>query len=212
MKTWAEFAMHGRGAQSLLRGFPKSGPGWHVDEEESSRITKSLRREHFSVRAVGETYPEVFIGITADTSDAELYTVTNVVPTVNGQLTKDQYNQAILDFYDRHVREHEGPDLVVSPPRGEEDLSEYMGAEGIELLRKFSDLANKGTGTGHPLDAQRWRSFVIWCHLNEVDLPSHILRGALEEEFGWHEEGADELVGKFETARELLEQYDEERE
>jgi hypothetical protein len=212
MKTWAEFAMRGPGATNLLASFPTEGPGWHVDKNHSEHVRTRLRRPHYSIRATGDTYPEVFIGITADDEEPDLYTVTNVVPTVNGQLTKDQYNQAVLDFYDRFVRSREGPELVVSPPRGEEDLSEYLDEDGVQLLGAFSELANKSTGATHPLDAKRWRAFVIHCHVHGVDLPYDALYGALTEEFGWDGDDARELAGQYETFHELLQQYDEELE
>jgi len=208
MKSYAKLEMVGPMARKLLKSLPNIGPGPYVDALESKRVSRSLGAEVFSIRMTGVSYPEVFVGVTADEKDPSRYSVTNVVLVKEGLITVEQYNQAILDFYDQVIRPHEGPNLIVSPPRGHRDLSEFLPEEGINLLRSFSELANKTTGASHPLDQRRWEMFIIFCHRNNVELNEALLTSALVDEFGWPPDVARDLASSYVSGRELLQHYD----
>lgn len=152
----------------------------------------------------------VRIGFAEDHREPGTFMVSAVLANVIGQrLTMDQGNQAVMDFYGEHIRPFEGPGLDAAPPRAEQDLSEYMDAEGINLLRSFSDLANKGTGAGHPLDAERWHAFIFHAHATNVEISGDLFMSALIDDFGWHEKGADNLHSQYLAFREILQEYDE---
>jgi hypothetical protein len=200
--------MSGPVATKILESLPETGADWCVDRAESERIAGALGRRHYSVKGGGTSYPEVLIGFTSEAADT--WEVHNVVPTQVGEISVEQYNRALLDFYDAHIRPHEGtPGLTAAPPRGEHDLSEYMGEEGVRLLEWFSGAANMSTGSSHPMDFRRWLDFVVYCHMKKVSVPGDLFVSALVDDMEWPDDTASELFGQYETFREVLERYDE---
>lgn len=201
METYAEFKMCGPAATQLLSQLPTRGPGWYRDPGyDAGKNAKSIGSKQISVRTDhGPTYPAVRIAFVIE--DADCYTVSNVVQVAVADLTVTQHNQALRDFYDAHVRSHEGPDLDTAPPRGERDLSEYLDERGISLLRQFS--ANMSSGASHPQDFQRWAMFVSHTFKTGTVLSNSVLREALIE-LEWPEEIADDLADEYETYIDLL--------
>lgn len=137
--------------------------------------------------------------------------VTNIVPQDPGSLTTSEYN-AILDDFAAEIRpllEASGPRMIVTSDR--RDITHWVSEDTARRLRSFSRMANKGTGSGHPLDFGRWAEFLIAAHQERSTLDAYTLQRWLIEEEHWPEEKAIELAGEFEFARELLKAYDSRR-
>jgi len=79
-----------------------------------------------------------------------------------------------------------------------------MSAETATCLRNFSHLANKGTGSAHPSDRQRWNAFVLSAHETGSNLDASMLARWLMEVEDWPSEVAEQLAVEYEYGRELL--------
>ena len=76
-------------------------------------------------------------------------------------------------------------------------------------LRIFSSLANKGTGSSHPSDQERWNDFICQAFTDKSENIQGILERWLIEEEKWHYEIASDLTIEFESGISLLEYYKE---
>ena len=84
--------------------------------------------------------------------------IANILPEERNSITKKEYNEAVMDFYN---------DLVKIAPQYENKVTtnqfdplQIMSKEALEKLRGFYILANKSTGSSHPDDEQRWFAFI----------------------------------------------------
>jgi hypothetical protein len=78
----------------------------------------------------------------------------------------------------------------------------------LELLKKFSDAANKNVL--HPLDRERFLEFIVVSHREgEPTNPENIARELLRE--GWDEEDAERLADQYQNGRDLLQVYEKRR-
>jgi hypothetical protein len=137
--------------------------------------------------------------------DAGTFFVSNIIPTVKVQLGQGEYNAILEDFYDRVIRPYTEPaGVTASLTDGEVDLEHWMSHETAELLRQFSACANKGTGSSHPADRDRWNAFVVAAHRDGSRMDDTDLRRWLVEVDGWLPEVADQLAVEYEYGRELL--------
>lgn len=129
--------------------------------------------------------------------------VANVVPSEQHELSRDEYNAIIEDFYKRFVRpaaERHGVQAELTDAKA--DLEHWLPESAAEKLRLFCARANKRTGSNHPMDRERWYDFIVAAH--EADFTSATLVRWLQEEGGWDEEMADRLAAEYEFARGLL--------
>ena len=138
------------------------------------------------------------------------YTLANIVPTDEGpDLGEDGYNDVLNDFV-RRVAEPamaRGVSLKLTDRR--QTITDWTTDEAAHALRQFSIMANKATGTSHPMDAARWRAFLIADHRAPPGkLTSYNLQRWLVEVEKWPEEEAQDLVTDRDKALELLEDYD----
>lgn len=137
------------------------------------------------------------------------YEITNIVSKQMGQLTYAQYN-GLLQEFDRSIARpaasKAGFVVNVSAPR--QTLEEWISPEAAKALEAFSDLANKSTGSSHPLDQRRWLRFLILSHNGEKKVDGDRLRRWLIEVDGWDEDHALKLVIEYEFALDLLQAYD----
>jgi hypothetical protein len=137
-------------------------------------------------------------------------TIGNIVPTAFGQLTMSQYNRLLDDFHDNHVLPIATEmKLSVEVSKGARDIADWLSPLAKQKLESFSLLANKGSGSSHPSDHQRWQEFIVQAHLEEAKLPSDVLRRWLIEELHWPETVASDLEAEFTDGIELLERYDD---
>jgi hypothetical protein len=84
--------------------------------------------------------------------------IANILPDKRNSITKKEYNEAVMDFYN---------DLVKIAPQYENKVTtnqfdplQIMSKEALEKLRDFYFLANKSTGSSHHDDEQRWYAFI----------------------------------------------------
>jgi hypothetical protein len=138
------------------------------------------------------------------------YEVTNIVPKEFGELGYTKYNALLQEFVDRVATPAArlvGYTVETTPAR--QSLEEWTSTEVARALRRFSEAANKSTGSSHPLDERRWFSFLIAAHRDGNRLDANRLGRWLIEVEGWDDDHAHKLVGEYEFARDLLVQYDQ---
>jgi hypothetical protein len=130
--------------------------------------------------------------------------VPNIVPTKARELSMEQYNAAVTEFYDRFAQpaaQALGGDAVLSEPVI--DLETVIGQEPFRALVAFSHLANKSTGSSHPMDQRRWFDFIVLAHRSGAELTTDVLREWFILD-GWSESRADDLVLEYEFGTGLL--------
>jgi hypothetical protein len=131
--------------------------------------------------------------------------VSNVIPHSRRRLTFDQYNRVLGDLYERFVR----PAAATTGTEAEltdtqADLERWLSPASAERLRRFSSCANKGTGSSHPQDRERWNDFVLAAHQDRSALDASTLRRWLGEVEDWPPEVAEQLAVEYQYGRELL--------
>jgi len=138
--------------------------------------------------------------------------VTNIVAVKASPLTRSQYNAILEDFAERAVRPAADElGLPISISEEQVPITRWISEEAAIRLRRFSNSANKGTGSSHPLDFERWAAFLIQVHREKSDLTAETLQQWLVEEAQWPADTADSLALEFRFARDLLTAYDRER-
>ena len=137
--------------------------------------------------------------------------VPNIAPQEPGWLSVSQYNQ-ILDEFAGILRNHRPQDrsLKINVTSDVAAITDWVSPEAAELLDRFSNGANKSTGSSHPSDFQRWADFLIKVHEegSSFRLSTDFLAQWLEEELGWSSDRATKLAFEYEFARDLLRAYD----
>ena len=136
--------------------------------------------------------------------------VSNIVPRAPGHLSMHQYN-AILDEFAESLRTHlaSNSELKMHVTSDEAAITDWLSGEAADFLTRFSNLANMSTGASHPLDFERWASFLVQAHRERSTLHSSFLSRWLIEELGWPEDRAHDLARDYEFARDLLKAYDD---
>ncbi len=141
----------------------------------------------------------------------ETLKVSNIVPE-HGGLTRSQYNAVLDEFTEQNARGiAERLGLEVSVTRDRQPITHWLSEEAARRLRVFSLAANKGTGSGHPMDFERWAAFLIKAHEERAALDSSTLQRWLIEEEAWPEETAVDLAVEYEFGRNILKAYDAQR-
>ena len=140
------------------------------------------------------------------------YEVTNIVPLNTGQLGPGEYNAILQDFTTRiaapAARE---TGLVVETTESRQSLDDWLTPRTAQALRDFSDTANKGLGSAHPRDRERWFRFLMLVHADKCPLGTEQLARWLIEIGGWSADMAHELVVEYEFGLALLNEYDPRR-
>lgn len=134
-----------------------------------------------------------------------LLQVSNIVPASTYQLSFKEYNAILTDFFNRllqPVAERFGLDCHLTGP--EAKLEDWMPKETAELLKRFSTLANRGTGASHPDDRERWNAFALSAQRTGTRIDPSSLRRWLVEVEDWPPELAEQLALEYEYGRELL--------
>lgn len=136
--------------------------------------------------------------------EGETLWVSNIVPTEESELTYDQYNFALERFYgDVVVPAICGTSITADLTSDQITIGSVAGDAAEKALKRFSNLANKSTGSSHPLDRERWLEFLVLAHEATSDLHADMVIRSLVE-LGWSEEAAIELGIQFEFAEDLL--------
>lgn len=94
-------------------------------------------------------------------NDTVLY-VSNIVPAEASELSYDEYNAILMDFHDKVLRQLSTDFPVTLIASGDQRrIEEIVSPEAMQKLKQFCGLANKSTGSAHPLDKERWYDFLI---------------------------------------------------
>lgn len=184
--------------------------GWHRDQKAETR----LRELSFSGESAGFAFgrdakdgdPPVGVFLSRESGRLQ---VPNIVPRESGKLSKHQYNR-ILDEFASVLRGNLSQDsgLKLEVGSDEATITDWVSPEAADLLRRFSNCANKATGSSHPSDFRRWTAFLIQVHNEGSTLDSDTLSQWLIEELDWPPDRADKLAIEYEFARDLLRAYD----
>ncbi len=139
----------------------------------------------------------------------DLFYVSNIVPKNVSELSYDQYNVLLNDFISKVVRpaiERTQVEVEITEP--ETSIAIIAGEDISKKLDRFSVLANKSTGSAHPLDLERWFDFIVAVHKEGVVIDTDMLIRTLIEQ-GWSEDKAGELAEEYEFALALLKYFEE---
>jgi hypothetical protein len=137
--------------------------------------------------------------------DPHSFYVSNIVPLERHQLEHADYNAVLEDFYEHVFKPYaDKAGLAHTLTAPEADLERWMDAPTAELLRTFSECANKGTGVSHPDDRTRWNAFMLSAHQNGIHLDPATLARWLVEAEEWPPEVAEQLALEYESGLGLL--------
>jgi hypothetical protein len=87
-------------------------------------------------------------------------------------------------------------------------LEDSLSPDALARLQSFTMTANKAIP--HALDMERWSSFIRQAHLDDALIEPEMLAAWLAEE-GFQAEQRDLLIHEYQSGRQLLSAYDEER-
>jgi hypothetical protein len=135
--------------------------------------------------------------------------VPNIVPEEKHTLSKAEYNQILMAFYEevlRQVLEKWPRPYNLEVTKSIVQINDVLPPDLAESLRLFSDNANKSML--HPYDEGRWRAFIVASHKKRHKIDSDILKNILVEDLSWPEEEAWNLASRYQHGLELLEDYD----
>lgn len=187
----------------------KLSDGWKRNHEDEKKMSASLSKTVYTFECDKSGQREsAYLSLT--TKNATTLYVPNIVPVESGRLEIDQYNYVLTEFYEKFAKsaadelklEHKLTDDV-------KGIDNWVSPNVEKKLTRFSRLANKGTGSAHPSDEERWFDFIISAHQENSSLSSETLRRWLTEVEGWSAEISWDLVIEYESARRLLKFYDE---
>ncbi|MGB8413806.1 MAG: hypothetical protein WCE23_13370 [Candidatus Binatus sp.] len=120
-----------------------------------------------------------------------------------------EFARDLLPAYDDHrfsgsKPSSSDPPTALSP--SDLAVKEAFGSTALELLERFSVLANKSIT--HPLDEGRWFAFLICLHdRHSLDHNADLVKDWLLKN-GWSEKKASKLISELEFTRDLLRAYD----
>lgn len=216
MEVFRELAVNGTDDQILALVEAASArlpEGWIRDSEAEAEFSAlggasgGGRGFAFSRRAESEGRPAA--GVFLLSEDGEMRVV-NIVPLEKSQLSIAEYNEVLEEFEAAAFRPAaEALGLRVKLTAADAGPTAWMSPDAADLLRRFSILANMSTGASHPLDRRRWHGFIIATHRERARLDASTLGRILVEVHGWPAGRASDLACEYETARELLKDYDE---
>jgi hypothetical protein len=139
----------------------------------------------------------------------DIWHVSNIVPIDVRELSYDQYNEVLEEFLESIVEPViAGTNIRTEMTSNEITVGSVAGKSVEEALVRFSNLANKSTGSSHPKDRQRWFEFLLLANEAPSKLNADLVIRALIE-LGWSEDRAYELGSQFEFADDLLSYFRE---
>lgn len=137
--------------------------------------------------------------------DGEKAEVVNIVPLEKSQLSAKEYNAVLVELT-RTAIEPAAAALGLKCELTDDlkPFTAWVSPEAGDALRRFSILANHGTGSSHPLDRERWFAFLLCCHRDRCELDTDMLQRWLMEQGDWSFERASDLAIEYEFGRGLL--------
>ena len=137
------------------------------------------------------------------------YKVVNIVPLEIDQISINIYNNVLNDFVNRVIQptsKVSGFHIEISARK--QSITDWTSKEAADALHRFSVLANKSTGSSHPLDQKRWFEFLFSVRKTHEKLDSYLLKRWLIEVEGWSPDVAIELIDQYEFGMNLLDECD----
>ena len=134
------------------------------------------------------------------------YILANIVPCIESELKMDDYN-SLAQMFHKFLQSYKNPGVHISHLSDETfDQSMIMHEETINALKVFSSCANKATGSAHPLDREKWYTFIITAYKNGDynKLDAEMLQSFLIEDYNWTENVAFNLASEYEFGIGLL--------
>ncbi len=130
--------------------------------------------------------------------------VPNIIPIEVGEFSIAEYNEILNNFVELVLKPAiKDTNISYKLTKPEVFIEEVVGMDAAKLLKKFSVLANKSTGSSHPPDQKLWFDFLVEVNRSPKELYTDLLEGTLLEQ-GWSKDGADQLAVEFEFAQALL--------
>lgn len=215
MKTYRE--LYFKGSSEELCKFINEIENYTADDW-SSRKGNSDLKDYIIFNYDGEKVDKASIYIyTKDYEKDNEIMVNNIVPDVKAELTIDEYNEVLLQFYNDIIKPYKenNPNIDIQEPSG--DLFnpiDFISEESLKKLESFCKLANKSTGSYNQSDRERWFDFICQTVDDGKMFDSYVLANFLSDESYWGKK-PDELIGVIgnyawskEMASKLADEYD----
>lgn len=178
--------------------------GWIHDAEEEARLNKFGFGEYVCFACMAKEGRNAALLAFIYRDDSTLY-LTNIVPREKTELSYDEYNLIAEEFYNRFVIPvTEKIRIKAELTSDDVNMEDWISKSSMGKLKFFSDVANKSTGSMHPLDQERWFDFLITVHQEHKNLQGAQLKRWLLEVEHWPEDMAHELTVQYEFAMDLL--------
>lgn len=149
--------------------------------------------------------------------------VGNIVPIDKNELSVNEYNAVLLQFYDDVIKpfKETGVELNISQPSDDIfDPKSVISETALKKLELFCSAANKSTGSSHPSDQKRWFDFICQTVDDDKMFDSSTLASFLQDEaywggksddfigvmgeYAWDEEHAYELASEYANLCQIL--------
>lgn len=206
MKTYKDIFIDvgDKGIVDLIKNVTKIKDGLWSRSYENEENSKYLGEPAFCFKRENDSsLPEA--GLSIFLKEDNIWYIPNVVPTKSGQLSYDQYNTLLTEFYDNYlVPASAKTDVSVRITSDTITDEEVLGVEGARLLESFSLCANKSTGSSHPCDQKRWFAFLVEVCRSDTYVETDKLERILAKQ-GWSESLCEKLAIQFEFARDFIE-------
>jgi len=181
-------------------------PPWSLDEEGTKGTVSLTGRQPHIFQSNGDSESPPARLVLARRSEDTHY-IPNLFPAKPGRFSFDEYNAVLSSFISRVIEAIPEHDKLVSILSSDTvDLSTLLGEEGMNMLKSFSNSANRNAL--HPNDREKFYDFICLIHSEKIDLDEVMFKRWLVEEDKWTDEQASEVQSDYSTCLELLARYD----
>ncbi len=181
--------------------------GWkrNFEAEENSRGSMPEEQEYYYFTCSDKADRKAaLVALIRKTADA-LY-ISNIIPTRPGNLTEDEYNLILNNFYEKIIKPTaQKMDIKTKRSKEIESVEDWLPEAALTKLRSFLSAANRFTGSHHAYDQERWFDFLLTAHRQKQKLDSSLLRKWLVEDEKWPETVAEDLAHEYSFGMKLLE-------
>lgn len=161
----------------------------------------------------GNHLPQSRISIYANKQQSGFLRVGNIIPLQKAILSVEEYNKILLKFYEDIILpfKNANPDVIIDGPSDDTfDPLQIISKSALEKLKRFSNIANKSTGSAHPNDRERWFDFICQTVDDDKIFDYDILKPFLQDESfwgknkAWNELFSEQLAEEYELCCEIL--------